>query len=126
GHASKFDVVEMQLDQLLAQGAPPLRYVFVSHWESPHAAASALVLERFPDAVALGDLTDFHLMFPWYTDRILDLAVGDSVDLGDRRVVIRPAVVRDAITSRWAFDTSSRTLFPADGFGYLHHHEASQ
>lgn len=119
-------VVEAQLIQLLEAGVPPLRYVFLTHTETPHSACVGRVLERFPDVTAVGDVSDMHLVFPRYADRFRYLEVGDSVDLGGRRFEAVESVFRDMRTSRWGFDTGSRALFTGDGVAYAHFHEAGQ
>lgn len=125
-HPSHFEALAGEIDRLLAGGLPPVHYVFLSHWELPHAGSTARALERYPEAIAFGDLTDFHLMFPGYAERVRHVEVGEAVDLGGTEFGVLPAVVRDAITTVWGFSTSPRALFPADGFGYMHLHAASQ
>jgi flavorubredoxin len=124
-HPSQFETIGSQLDELFAAGVPQVRYVFLSHWELPHAGSTALILERYPSATVIGDLSDFHLMFPWFSERTLDVGIGDGVDLGGTEFVLLQSILRDAITTCWGFDTRRGALFPADGFGYLHYHGAA-
>jgi flavorubredoxin len=124
GPTAYFDVLETQLEGLFAKGVPELRYMFPTHWEPQHSGACALVLEKYPNALLCGDLTDTHLMYPWYTDRTVEVGVWSSLDLGGTEFVVLPAVVRDAISTRWGFDTRSKALFTADGFAYTHYHES--
>ena len=36
GHPKDFPVIERHLNELFARGAPPLKYLFVTHQETPH------------------------------------------------------------------------------------------
>jgi flavorubredoxin len=73
-----------------------------------------------------GDPTDFDLMFPGFGDRVVPLEIGDAVDLGGRDFVVYPAIFCDGRTTRWGFDTQTRTLFSADGLAYGHTHGTDQ
>jgi flavorubredoxin len=126
GHTKDIAVVEAQLDQLIAAGAPEPRYLFATHSETAHAGGMGPLLKRFPGAVACGDVTDMHLAFPQYEDRLLPLEVGDSLDLGGTQFQVVEAVFRDYISTRWGFDTARRALFSGDGFAYVHYHESDQ
>jgi flavorubredoxin len=113
-----------QMESLFARGAPPLRYVFTTHTETPHASGVGRILERYPSVMSYGDTTDLHLAFPEYADRLHQLEPGDSLDLGGTEFRIVEAVVRDHAYTRWGFDTRRRVLFAADGFAYSHYHDA--
>src|SRR5262249_32850294 len=47
--------------ELFARGAPPLKYLFVTHQETPHCGGLGRILKGFPDAVLCGDVSDYHL-----------------------------------------------------------------
>lgn len=126
GHPKDWASVERQLDELLASGAPPVRYIFPTHAEVPHSANLGRLLDKFPRAEVCGDVRDYHLVFPNCDSRLRAKGVGDSLDLGSTTFFFIEAVVRDLVTSVWGYDTRSRTLFPGDGFGYMHHHAAGQ
>jgi flavorubredoxin len=114
-----------QLDRVLADG-PPLRHLFLTHQEVPHAGAIGHLLKRYPEAVAIGDVRDYHLVFPDLAHRFVDVPVGHSIDLGGTSFEIVEAIVKDLTTTRWGFATEQRTLFSADGFAFAHYHEAAQ
>ncbi|MBS1878501.1 MAG: MBL fold metallo-hydrolase [Actinobacteria bacterium] len=118
-------VVVNQLETLLAD-APPLRHIWLTHEETPHAGNIGRLLEHFPAATARGDIHDYHLYFPELEDRFEPLETGDSIDLGNREFVAVQAEIRDLITTQWGFDSGARALFPGDGFAYAHHHSADQ
>ena len=125
GHPLALPVIEAQLQSLFASGAPPLRYVFPTHTETPHASGIGRLLHRYPDAVAVGDVSDLHLVFPGQADRMQPLIPGDRVDLGGGvELLVVEAVFRDMISTRWAFDISRKVLFTGDGMAYTHYHEA--
>jgi len=123
GHPRDLPELEAQIEQVLARDdVPPLRYLFTTHTEVPHCAGFGRWLEHFPDTVAIGDVTDMHLIFPGFEDRLRPLAPGDSVDLGGRELRVVESVFRDFLYTRWAFDTKTKTLFTGDGIAYTHYH----
>lgn len=126
GHPLGLHTTEGQIESLLEAGAPMPSHVFLTHTETPHAGGVGRLLDRFPELIACGDVTDLHLVFPQFADRLLPLNPGDSLDLGDSEFRVLEAVLYDHITTRWGFDTRRRVLFSADGFAYSHHHEADQ
>ncbi|MGE4425520.1 MAG: MBL fold metallo-hydrolase [Solirubrobacteraceae bacterium] len=121
GLSSDLPVIEAQLDDLLA-GAPPLRYLFISHHESPHAGGIGRWLARFPESTACGNVMDLHLVLPEFADRLQPLEPGDELDLGGTQLRVVEAVFRDMPYTRWVFDTRQRVLFTSDGFAYTHLH----
>jgi flavorubredoxin len=123
GAPQDVEMIEDQLEALLADGAPELRYVFVTHTETPHSSGVGRLLARHPQAIACGDVSDLHLVFPEFADRLHQLDPGDEVDLGGTKLAVSEAVFRDFRGTRWAFDTRRRVLFAGDGFSYSHFHE---
>lgn len=119
------EVIERQLDEVLAD-APPLKYIWATHQETPHAGGIGYFLDRFPDTVFLGNAKDYHLFFPELEHRLQPLAVGESVDLGGTEFRVVKPVIHDLITTQWGFDTRRRALFTGDGFAYAHYHLAGQ
>jgi len=51
GHPKDFPVIERHLGELFAQGVAPLKYLFVTHQETPHCGGLGRILKSFPDAV---------------------------------------------------------------------------
>src|SRR6266849_3185367 len=78
GHPKDFPIIEKQLKGLLATRAP-LKYLFVTHQETPHSGGLGRVLARYPEAILCGDMSDYHLAFPQFADRMLPI----SLDLAD-------------------------------------------
>lgn len=126
GPPQDLEVIESQLESLLADGLPPLRFVFLTHHETPHAAGAGRLLERFEDLQVVGGVMDLHLAFPKYAERFEMFDPGDRIDLGGTELVTVESVIRDMPYTRWAFETSGRVLFPGDGFAYAHYHAAGQ
>jgi flavorubredoxin len=78
----------------------------------------------FPNAVGVGDMRDYHLFHPQISrDRWIDKRDGESVDLGDSKFVFLDAVWKDLTATMWAYDTRTKSLFSADGVGFMHEHE---
>ena len=122
GHPKDFPLIDKQLRQLLI-GRAPLKYLFVTHQETPHSGGLGRILARYPEAVLCGDMSDYHLAFPQFADRMVPMGLGDAIDLGGRSFVAVEPVIRDLRTTWWGFDTKERVLFPGDGFAYSHYHE---
>lgn len=123
GFPNNARLIEAQLDALEACGLPPVRYVFTTHQETPHASGLGRLLTRYPSAVACGDVSDYHLAFPAIADRLLPLSLGDALDLGDVEFRMVPATLRDLNTTLWGFDTRHHALFTGDGFAFAHFHD---
>lgn len=123
GHPKDFPVIEQHMDKILrANPGSPLTHLFLTHQETPHSGGLGRVLARWPGLHVCGDMSDYHLAFPQYADRMHFMREGDEVDLGDRKFVAVEPVIRDLRTSWWGFDTKTRSLFPGDGFAYSHYH----
>jgi len=124
GHPKDFPIIEGQLAKLLA-GKPPLKYLFVTHQETPHCGGFGRIMSRYPDVILCGDVSEFHLAFPQYEHRMRFLKEGDEIDLGGRSFRIVEPVIRDMRSTWWGLETRDRVLFPGDGFAYSHYHEDS-
>lgn len=123
GHPKDFPVIERHMDQILAANpASPLTHLFLTHQETPHSGGLGRVLARWPGLQVCGDMSDYHMAFPQYADRMHFMREGDEIDLGDRTFVAVEPVIRDLRTSWWGFDSKTRCLFPGDGFAYSHYH----
>src|SRR5262249_4502877 len=87
GHPKDFPVIERHLAELFARGAPPLKYLFVTHQETPHCGGLGRILKAFPDALLVGDVSDYHLAFPQYEHRMRSMNAGDEIELGGRSLM---------------------------------------
>jgi glyoxylase-like metal-dependent hydrolase (beta-lactamase superfamily II) len=122
GNPLHLDVVEEQVAGLLDE-PDELRHIWVTHQETPHAAGLGRLLERFPAAEVRADVRDYHLVFPRLTDRFRPLAIGESIDLGDRQFTALQPIIKDLISTQWGYDSLSHGLFPGDAYAYAHYHE---
>ncbi|QIB33115.1 MBL fold metallo-hydrolase [Ancylobacter pratisalsi] len=121
GHPIHAERIDAALDGFL--GGRELDYIFVTHAELPHCGLLPKWMAKYPQARLVGDVRDYPLYYPEIADRILPMKVGESVDLGGRRIVLVPAIWCDLKDTLWAFDTADRMLFVADGFSITHHHK---
>jgi Uncharacterized flavoproteins len=48
GHPKDFPVIERHMNELFAQGIAPLKYLFVTHQETPHCGGLGRVLQDLP------------------------------------------------------------------------------
>ena len=48
GHPKDFPVIERHLAELFARGVPTLKYLFVTHQETPHCGGLAVSSSAFP------------------------------------------------------------------------------
>ncbi|MGI9425983.1 MAG: MBL fold metallo-hydrolase, partial [Hyphomicrobiaceae bacterium] len=122
GHPKDFVAIDRQMGTILTKDCAPLKYLFLTHQETPHAGGLGRLLERYPDLSVHGDIADYHFAFPQFVDRLNAMETGDRLDLGDRQFIAVEPVIRDLRTSLWGFDTKGRVLFPGDGFAYSHYH----
>jgi flavorubredoxin len=124
GHPMHWEEVRADVEAFL-QGRP-VDYVFPTHSELPHSGLLRAWLERYPDAVAVGDMRDWPLYQPDLAHRFRQMEAGESLDLGDRRLVFLPPVWRDLPDTLWAFDTRDGILFLSDACAYFHAHVPGQ
>lgn len=118
GDPAHADLVMEQLQSIL--GARTLDYVFPTHPEIPHAGNLPRLLEHYPGAQIVGDVRDYALHYPEYSDRLVAMKPGDRLKLGGRDLVMMPAHIRDLENTLWAYDTGSGALFVSDGFSFIH------
>jgi len=124
GQPQHWPEIERQLEQVL--GDRPLDYVFPTHPEYVHFGLAPYWLDKYPDAKLIGDLRNFDLFLPDHVDRFVQLAPGDTVDLGGRELLVVEAYVHDLPNTLWAYDTGSRVFFTSDAFAYSHAHNADE
>lgn len=124
GLPADWAVIERQLDELEAAGVPPVTHLFPTHVEGAHAGNVGRLARRYPEAAIVGDVRDYHLIFPYAEHQLQPLRAGDEIDLGGSAFQLVEAVIRDVNTSLWGYDPARRTLFPGDGFAYMHVHRA--
>ncbi len=124
GHPLHWAEVEADVERFL--DGRPVDFVFPTHGELPHGGLLERWLRKYPDALAVGDLRDYHLYYPGLVDRLHQVAPGDVLPLGDRDLLFVPAVWRDLPDTLWAFDPLDRILFLSDACAYFHGHAPDQ
>jgi flavorubredoxin len=126
GHPITGDEVSEQLDAFL--GDEPVRFIFPTHPEIPHAGLLSRWLRKYPDAIVIGDARDYQLYYPDEVaqGRFWHFAAGEALQLADRRLTFVPAIWRDLPTTLWLHDDFLETLFVADAFAFLHPHNAGE
>jgi hypothetical protein len=111
--------LERQLDSIL--GARSIDWIVPSHPEVPHCGNVRRLLRKYPAAMVVGDVRDYHLFFPDIAERFRTMK--ESLDLGGgKEFSFLPAVaIHDHIATQWGYERSSEVLFVADAFGVAHH-----
>lgn len=123
GAPKDFLTVQRHIDEIFAAGSlPPLKYLFLTHQETPHSGGLGRILTAYPELSLHGDMSDYHLAFPEHAHRMNWMDIGDSLDLGNRRLITVESVIRDLRSTLWLFDTKEHVLFPGDGLAYSHFH----
>jgi glyoxylase-like metal-dependent hydrolase (beta-lactamase superfamily II) len=111
--------ISRQLDALL--GGRPLDFVAPSHSELPHSGNLGNLMTKYPRAIAIGDMRDYHLHYPAFVDRFQEQPVGHVTDLGGGyKFHSVDAVIKDLPNTTWGYEGSQKVLFVSDGFAYLH------
>ena len=111
--------MDRDLDRLLA--GRTLDYVVPSHPEIPHAGNLNKLLDKFPDAVAIGDMRDYHLYFPDHEHRMRQVPHGTTLELGGGyKFTLLDAIIEDLPTTVWGYEHKQQVLFPVDALGYGH------
>jgi flavorubredoxin len=112
--------LEQHLDRILL--GRTLDYVVPSHPEVAHGGNLARLLGKYPTALGVGDVRDYHMYFPQFTERLMPARPGTVFDLGGgSRLVLVEAPVKDAPNTIWAYEEKQRVLFSSDAFSYTHH-----
>jgi flavorubredoxin len=120
GPPSNWSGVAAELDKLL--GDRSLDYLVPSHPETPHCGNLHRLLAKYPEAQVVGDVRDYHLIFPSEVERFVQLPPGSEIDLGPgQRLILLSALVKDLPSSQWAYAPEQQVLFTTDAFAYSHH-----
>jgi flavorubredoxin len=119
GHFGLWYTIDGQLDEVL-QGRP-LDYVYASHQEIPHSGNLGRLLAKYPNAIAIGDMRDYHLFHPEVElHRLKHMQHGEGVDLGDRQFLCLDAIWKDLSGTMYGYDTKLKLIFTPDCFEFGH------
>ncbi len=111
--------MDRDLDRLL--DGRTLDYVVPSHPEIPHAGNLNKLLDKFPGAIAIGDMRDYHLYFPDHEHRMQSVPHGTTLDLGGGyKFTLLDAIIEDLPTTVWGYEHKQQVLFSVDALGYGH------
>lgn len=124
GQPKHWPEMKRQLHSVLGDRA--LDYVFATHPECVHYGNMPFLLDAFPRARAIGDITNYDLFLPDYAGRFERRGAGDVIDLGGRSLLIVEPFIRDLPNSLWGYDLDNRVLFSCDSFAYSHAHNAGE
>jgi glyoxylase-like metal-dependent hydrolase (beta-lactamase superfamily II) len=120
GHPAHWQVVSAVLDRLL--GERSLDFVFPTHPEIPHAGNLARLLAKYPSALAVGDVRDYHLFYPECTPRLSPRVPGERLELGGgTTLTFVEAAIRDLPNTLWGHLEPQAVLFVSDGVMLSHH-----
>jgi flavorubredoxin len=112
--------VSHELDRLL--GERSLDIIVPSHPEVPHCGNVSRLLRKYPGAMVVGDVRDYHVYYPSLVDRFTAMEKEVYIDLGGgKEFVLLDAIIRDLPSTRWGYETSEGVLFVADAFAFSHH-----
>jgi hypothetical protein len=117
---------EMRHQLTEALDGRPLDYIFPTHPELPHIGNLGPLLDTYPEARLIGDLRNYHLMFPDQTSRFLPMSAGETLDLGGRQLKLLPAIVRDLPNTLWGYEAEMQILFVSDGWPFSHDHRLGE
>jgi flavorubredoxin len=96
-------------------------YLVVQHMEPDHSANIALFAEAYPDAKIVSSEKAFRMMKNFFGDdfasRLIVVKEGDKLSTGSHEFVFVEAPMVHWPEVVVTYDTSTKTLFSADGFG---------
>lgn len=107
------------IDAILKGGAPD--YLVVQHMEPDHSANIAAFMENYPTATIVSSKKAFDMMQNFFgtafEERRIVVAEGDTLSLGNHTLAFVAAPMVHWPEVMVTYDTTSKILFSADGFG---------
>ncbi len=97
-------------------------YLVVSHVEPDHSAGIAMLCEAYPDMKIVGNAKTFGLISAFFNvdkieERSVKVGEGESLSLGAHNLTFFMAPMVHWPEVMVAYESTSKTLFSADGFG---------
>lgn len=96
-------------------------YIIVQHMEPDHSGALAYAIEKYPDAIIVGNAKTFAYMNQFFdidiTNRKLEVKEGDTLSLGNHELTFYMAPMVHWPEVMVTYESTEKVLFSADGFG---------
>jgi flavorubredoxin len=99
-----------------------LKWIWLTHPDQDHIGSLHTLVERYPNIRVITTYLGFGILSlskPLPPDRVYFLNPGQSLDVGDRKLVCSRPPTFDSPATTSLFDTKSRCLFSSDSFGAL-------
>lgn len=104
-----------------ALGGRTLDYIVVQHMEPDHSGSLAYAIEKYPNAVIVGNAKTFVYMKQFFdvdlSGRTLEVKEGDTISLGSHTLTFAMAPMVHWPEVMVTYESSEKILFSADGFG---------
>lgn len=114
-----FDEWMGNIRQALGDKAPD--YLIVHHMEPDHSANIARFMQAYPEATVVATAKAFVMMKQFFGDEYVDQQMvvkdGDTLSLGNHELTFYTAPMVHWPEVMVSYDTATKTLFSADGFG---------
>jgi flavorubredoxin len=98
-----------------------LDYIIVQHMEPDHSGSLAYAIEKYPNAVVVGNAKTFTFINQFFnvdlSNRKLEVKEGDSLSLGTHTLTFVMAPMVHWPEVMVTYESSEKVLFSADGFG---------
>lgn len=96
-------------------------YLVIHHMEPDHAGSIAALADKYPDMVLVGNAKTFPMLAQFtgrsWAGRTLTVKEGDALELGGHTLTFYMAPMVHWPEVMVSYESASRTLFSADGFG---------
>jgi flavorubredoxin len=104
-----------------ALGGRALDYIVVQHMEPDHSGSLAYAIEKYPNAVVVGNAKTFAFINQFFevdlSNRKLEVKEGDALSLGTHTLTFVMAPMVHWPEVMVTYESSEKVLFSADGFG---------
>ena len=96
-------------------------YIVVSHVEPDHSGSLSFAVEKYPNAVVVGNAKTFAFINQFFdldlTDRKLEVKEGDTLSLGSHTLSFFMAPMVHWPEVMVTYESTEKIIFSADGFG---------
>jgi flavorubredoxin len=98
-----------------------LDYIIVQHMEPDHSGSLAYAMEKYPNAIIVGNAKTFTFINQFFgadlSDRRLEVKEGDTLSLGTHTLTFVMAPMVHWPEVMVTYESTEKVLFSADGFG---------